>query len=338
MRHKAYLTSFLILFMVTLFISALLSAQEQRQRDMSERHERWKQRKAERDLIFEELSKGVLDYEKVVYKSREGYIDIPAYIFSPVEKNNAAGYPALIWIHGGVHGDLDNRYFPFIQEAVERGYVVICPEYRGSTGYGEEHYDAIDYGGYEVDDCISAVDYMKRHKRFVDTERVALIGWSHGGFITLHGITRNPELFKCGVAIVPVTNLIFRLAYKGPRYQSFYTSQERIGGNTWERREIYKQRSPVYQVDRLELPVLVHLAENDTDVNFEEAEMLVNALKVKKPDLAEIRIYKNPEGGHSFNRLADTETLKPVLTPELRDSWNRIWTFLEWHLRPYEGK
>ena len=71
------------------------------------------------------------------------------------------GHAAMVWVHGGVHGNWGISMFPFVREAVERGYVVICPEYRGSTGYGEAHHNAIDYGGYEMDDAMSAVDYLK---------------------------------------------------------------------------------------------------------------------------------------------------------------------------------
>ena len=60
----------------------------------------------------------------------------------------------MIWVHGGVHGDWGITMFPFVKEAVERGYVVVAPDYRGSTGYGAAHYNAIDYGGKELDDVI----------------------------------------------------------------------------------------------------------------------------------------------------------------------------------------
>ena len=106
--------------------------------------------------------------------------------------------------------------FPFVREAVQRGYVVITPDYRGSTGYGEAHYEAIDYGGKEVDDAISAVDYLKTLP-YVDMDRLGMMGWSHGGFITAHTLFRDEHPFKAGAAIVPVTNLVFRLSYKGPR-------------------------------------------------------------------------------------------------------------------------
>ena len=294
-------------------------------------------RKAVTDSVYAARTAGVMDYAKVSYRSRIGDMDIPAYVFQPLERRGERGHAALIWVHGGVHGNWTETYLPFVREAVERGYVVIAPEYRGSTGYGQEHHDAIDYGGYEVDDVVTAYDYLLEHYPHVDPDRVAIMGWSHGGFIAAHAVFRDEHPFQAAVAIVPVTNLIFRLSYKGPGYQRAFSTQERIRGLPFERRELYVERSPVYQVDRLEVPIMVHLATNDEDVNFVEAEMLVNALRVKKPELAETRIYTDPEGGHSFSRRVDPATLERLDTPEQRDSWNRVWTFLEWNLRPYEG-
>ena len=110
--------------------------------------------------------------------------------------------------------------------------------------------------------------------------------------------------------MVPVTNLVFRLSYKGPRYARHFVTQERIGGPVHERRDIYVDRSPLYHVDKLQTPLLVHVADNDRDVNFEEAQQLVHALEYLKPDLAETRIYRDPPrdrfgGGHRFNRRVD---------------------------------
>jgi dipeptidyl aminopeptidase/acylaminoacyl peptidase len=294
--------------------------------------------KARTDSIFEARSRGVLDYRKITYRSRVGDMDIPAYVYEPLEKRGTRGHAALIWVHGGVHGNWTANYWPFIREAVERGYVVIAPEYRGSTGYGREFHEAIDYGGYEVDDAMTAYDWMVRNLPHVDPDRVAIMGWSHGGYISALAVFREDHPFQAAVAIVPVTNLIFRLSYKGPSYQRFFATQQRIQGLPFERRDIYVERSPVYHVDRLDVPLLVHLATNDDDVNFVEAEMLVHALQVKKPDLAETRIYVDPPGGHSFTRMVNMETLEPIWTAEMRDTWNRTWTFLEWNLRPYEDR
>ena len=306
-----------------------------------DQYERDQLRKRERDRTFRTLSEGVLRMRKTSYASIVDGLDVPVYIFEPLTLRGAGGHPALIWIHGGVHGDLDPLYFPFIREAVERGYVVLAPEYRGSTGYGREYQEAIDYGGYEVEDCLTAIGYMTDRMPWVDTERLGLIGFSHGGFIAMHAVFREQRAFRAAAAIVPVTNLVFRLSYKGPRYAERFVRQKRIGGDVHERRRIYIERSPLYQIDRLQTPLLVHVADNDQDVDYVEAQQLIHALEYKKPHLAETRVYVNPPvdeygDGHTFNRRVDrARGYVRVDSREQRDSWNRIWTFLEWHLQPH---
>jgi dipeptidyl aminopeptidase/acylaminoacyl peptidase len=296
--------------------------------------------KARTDSIFEARSRGVLDYRKVTYRSSVGDMDIPAYVYQPLQKRGPRGHAALIWVHGGVHGNWTETYWPFIREAVERGYVVIAPEYRGSIGYGAAHHNAIDYGGYEVDDNVTAWQWMRDNLPHVDPERVAIMGWSHGGYISILAVTRGNHPFRAAVANVPVTNLFFRLSFKGPGYQRSFATQERIRGLPFEQREIYKARSPYYQVEKLEVPLLVHVATNDRDVDFEEAEPLIYKLNVLKPDLAETKIYVDPDPwgnsvGHAFSRRVDPQTLERVDSPAQIDSWNRTWAFLSEHLRPY---
>ena len=247
------------------------------------------------------------------------------------------GLRDLAAAHGGVHGNWSISYFPFVREAIQRGYVIIAPEYRGSTGYGEAHHMAIDYGGYEIDDVLSAVDYLKTLPH-VNPERLGIMGWSHGGFISLHSVFREKHPFRAAVAMVPVTNLFFRLSYKGPGYQRSFATQERILGLPFEKREIYKERSPIYHVDKLRVPLLVHVATNDEDVNFEEAEQIIDALRSKKPTLSETKVYVTPTPGpasvgHTFNRRTNTQTLQRDDSPEQIDSWNLVWAFWEKHLK-----
>lgn len=287
------------------------------------------------DSIYDAVTRGVVDYKKVTYRSKIGDIDVPAYLYQPLEKRGPKGHAAIIMVHGGVHGNWGASSWPWVEDAVERGYIVIAPDYRGSTGYGKAHHDAIDYGGYEIDDVMTAYEYLVQNLPYVDPARVAIMGWSHGGFIALMSAARENQPFKATVGIVPVTNLIFRLSFKGPGYQRSFSTQQRIGGLPFERREIYKERSPFYQVDKINIPILVHVATNDDDVNFEEAEMLIHKLRATKPELAETKIYIDPPGGHGFSRRVDPQTLEPRHTPEQRDSWNRVWAFLEWNLRPY---
>ncbi len=315
---------------------------ELRRKGSAARYERDIERKKQGDEQIEKLCEGELNYTKISYRSRIGDLDIPAYLFQPLTPRGPKGHPALVWVHGGVHSNFGPSSIPFIRQMIDRGYIVIAPDYRGSTGYGESFMEAIDYGGYEVDDCVSAVDYLKANLPHVDPERIGMIGWSHGGFITLHSLSRDQEgVFKCGFAGVPVTNLVFRLSYKGPSYESNFVKQTRIGGEVHERRDIFIERSPVYHVDKIRVPVMVHVATNDRDVNFVECEMMVYALEYHIPRLAETKIYVDPPGGHSFDRLVNRERTAPLNTAPQRDSWNRIWTFLELNLKPYldgEGK
>jgi dipeptidyl aminopeptidase/acylaminoacyl peptidase len=298
--------------------------------------------KAVTDSIYTARSRGVMSFSKVTYKSSVDGMSIPAYVFAPLQKRGPRGHAAMVWVHGGVHGNWDQNYLPFVKEAVERGYVVIAPDYRGSTGYGKEHHNAIDYGGKELDDVQSALDYLKTLP-YVDMDRVGLMGWSHGGFITANLLFRGETPFKAGAAMVPVTNLIFRLGYKGPGYQRSFSTQADVRGLPFEKRDLYVKRSPYYGVDSLRTPLLVHVATNDTDVNFEEARPLIDALRARKPDLSETKVYVDPTPGpvsvgHTFNRRVNRQTLERDDSPEQRDSWNRTWAFLEEWLRPYEDR
>jgi dipeptidyl aminopeptidase/acylaminoacyl peptidase len=296
----------------------------------------------ETEARYAEASRGVMDFRKVSYRSSAGDMEIPAYLFQPLQTRGPGGHAAMVWVHGGVHGNWGLSMFPFVKEAVQRGYVIICPEYRGSTGYGEKHHNAIDYGGYEIDDVMSAVGYLKTLAH-VDQQRLGIMGWSHGGYITLFSVFRDSTPFKAAASMVPVTNLVFRLSYKGPGYQHNFSTQARIQGLPFEKRSIYIERSPLYHVDKLRVPLLVHVATNDTDVDFVEDQQIVDALRSRKPDLAETKVYVDPtpgpaSGGHTFNRRTNMKTLERDDSPEQRDSWNRVWTFFEWHLRPYEER
>jgi dipeptidyl aminopeptidase/acylaminoacyl peptidase len=299
--------------------------------------------KAKEDARYPAVCKAAaMECTKVTYRSSVGDFDIPAYLFQPLQKRGARGHAAMIWVHGGVHGNWAITYFPFVKEAVQRGYVVIAPEYRGSTGYGEKLHMAIDYGGKEVDDVMSAYGYLKTLPH-VDTDRVGMMGWSHGGYITLLSVFRDQHPFKVAAAIVPVTNLVFRLSYKGPSYQRDFATQEGIQGLPFEKQALYIERSPLYHVDKLRVPLLVHVATNDTDVNYVEDQQIVDALRSRKPDLAETKVYVDPDPGpasvgHTFSRRVNAETLERNDSPAQIDSWNRTWVFFEWVLRPYDDR
>ena len=298
--------------------------------------DRMLQQQAETDRTWRAASAGVMQMEKITYRSRAGDLDIPAFVFEPLKLRGTKGHPALVWVHENIRGHLYEHYIPYIREATARGYIVIAPEYRGSIGYGKNFFDAIDYGGAEVDDVVTAVEVLKAKYPAVDPARIGIIGWSHGGMITLLSIFRNPALFKSAVAMVPVTNLFQRLAWKGVERQHQAIDPSNIyGGLPNDHQDVYKDRSPLYQVDKIQIPVYVGVTRNDQDVNFEEDSQLVDALRARKPFLATTMVYDDPPGGHTFDRRVDPKTWEPENTREQRDSWNRVWTFLDWNLDPY---
>ena len=292
------------------------------------------------DSIWAARAPGNYKYEKTSYKSSADGLDIPVYVFSPL---SGTKHPALVWIHGGVHGDWGpSPYLPFVVEAVKRGYAIVAPDYRGSTGYSEEFYRKIDYGGWEVDDVYSSYDFIKRRPD-MDSTRVGLMGWSHGGFIAAHILFRGKTPFRSAAAIVPVTNLFMRLMDHGPGYARNFAAEERVGGMPFDvtcgpKRDQpcvdeYLRRSPVFHAGNLQVPILVHVATNDCDVFFRENQQMVYTLRALKPELAETKIYENPPWGgggcgHTFSRRA-TANLERDDTPEQIDSWNRTWAFFE---------
>jgi len=304
--------------------------------------ERQIEQKKQTDSILAARAPGAYEFKKITYKSNVDGLEIPGYLFAPLNKRGAHGHAAMVWVHGGVHGDWTQSMLPFVKEAVERGYVIVTPDYRGSTGHGAAFYNAIDYGGKELDDVLTAVDYLKSLS-YVDPDRIGIMGWSHGGFITAHLAMRKETPFKAAAAIVPVTNLVFRLSYKGPGYQRSYSTQPGIAGLPFEKPDEYIKRSQLYHVEDLNIPILVHVATNDQDVNYVEDQQLVWKLRALKPDLAETKVYVDPAPwgasvGHAFSRRVDPKTLERVDSPAQIDSWNRTWVFFEWILRPYEDR
>jgi dipeptidyl aminopeptidase/acylaminoacyl peptidase len=283
------------------------------------------------DRAWRDASDGYMRMEKISYRSGAADLDIPAFVFRPIGDGALSGRPAIVWVHEDVRGHLYEHYIPYIREAIARGYVVIAPEYRGSVGYGEKHFDAIDYGGAEVDDVVTAVDVLRARYPEVDCRRVGIIGWSHGGMIALLSVFRNPSTFRTAAAIVPVSNLIERVERKGiERQLSLIDPSHRVFGTSPQSKpEVYRQRSPLFQVDKLRIPLLVHVVRNDQDVEIDEDMPLVEALRAQKPQLSVTKVYDHPVGGHTFDRRVNHLTWEPENNPEQVDSWKRIWRFLD---------
>jgi len=276
------------------------------------------------DLEFEHQLGSEMIVRKVLYSGADQMI-IPAYLFAP--RDTTTKHPALIMVHGGVHGDFETLYTPKVRSLVARGYVVIAPEYRGSTGYGKSHYDAIDYGGKEVEDVIAARDYLAALVPYADVTRLGILGWSHGGFITLHAIFRRPELFKVAVAHVPVADLPTRMKMHSDAYRKTFADQKSFGGTFQQNPTPYLERSPITHARELKTPLLVHAADNDEDVFIVENHNLRDSMVVAGMDtkgLYHYREWHNPPGGHEFSR---------VDSPQAKESWTESMEFLDKYLR-----
>lgn len=249
---------------------------------------------------------------------------IQTYLFIPKDIDRGRKYPLMVLPHGGVHSNFNTFYAHIIRELVAQQYIVVAPEYRGSTGYGGGYYRAIDYGGLEVEDVNACRDYMIESYDIVDPDRVGIMGWSHGGLITLMNLFDFPADFKVGYAGVPVSDLIARMGYKTQRYRELYSVDYHIGKNAYQDTEEYKRRSPAWQAHKLQTPLLVHTNTNDSDVNVLEVEHLIKTLKAENKDF-EYEIYEDIPGGHTFDRM-DTNTAREVRL--------KVYRFLNQYLKP----
>jgi dipeptidyl aminopeptidase/acylaminoacyl peptidase len=251
-------------------------------------------------------------------------IIIYAYSFLP-RKEAKGKLPLVVLVHGDVHGDLkpeeDGR---IVRELIGQGYAVIAPEYRGSSGYGRDYWELIDYGGLENEDVFAARNWMLENNPNVDPNRVGIIGWSHGGMIALMNIFFYPKAYQAAYAGVPVTDLVARLGYKPAAYKELFSAPFHIGRAPEEDIDEYRRRSPVTYAHKLQTPLLIHAATNDEDVHLLEIERLLDALKAAGKKF-EHRIYTNPPGGHEFNRI-DTRLG--------RESRTDIYKFLARYLKP----
>lgn len=252
---------------------------------------------------------------------------IPAYTFVPRKFASEKKLPLIVLVHGGVHGDFNTFYAHIIRELVDQGYIVIAPEYRGSTGYGAGFHNQIDYGDYENDDVLAGKRWAVENMPQVDADRVGIMGWSHGGMITLMNIFDHAEDYKVAYAGVPVSDLIARMGYKTQSYRNEFAAASHIGKDAADNVAEYRRRSPVWNAQKLKTPLLIHTNTNDEDVNVLEVESLINALKANGKKF-EYKIYENAPGGHTFNRI-DTKLA--------RESREEVYRFLSRHLTPPNG-
>ena len=158
----------------------------------------------------------------------------------------------------------------------------------------------------------------------VDSNRVGILGWSHGGMIALMNIFDHPKAYQVAYAGVPVSDLIARMGYKDEGYRDLFAAPYHIGKSAADNVEEYRRRSPAWNAEKLQTPLLIHTTTNDEDVNVLEVEHLIKSLKAAGKDF-EHKVYTNAPGGHAFNR---------VDTRFARESRQEAYRFLARHLKP----
>ena len=247
-----------------------------------------------------------------------------SYVFIPKDVDTQQKYPLIVLPHSGIHADFSTYYAHIVRELLAQGYVVVSAEYRGSTGYGKDTYENIDYGGLENEDVMVSREYMLENYDFVDKDRVAIIGWSHGGMISLMNILRYPDMFKCAFAGVPVSDLDNRLASHDDSYSAYFTKSYHIGKSIKEDPEEYKRRSPSTYAHLLEKPLLIHTNTIDNDVYVEEVLLMIDSLKANNKEF-QYKVFQNASGGHGFDRIDSKEST------DIRYSVHK---FLEGYLNP----
>lgn len=255
----------------------------------------------------------------VHYPSRADGKPVPATLIVDKDLDKTKKHPAIIWAHGsgsdqnylGWHPGAYRMYYAMHQYLAQQGYVILTPDYRGSSGYSRDWAvgDYMDMGGGETKDVAAGADYLKTLS-YVDPDRIGIWGLSYGGFMTLQAVTTTPTLFRCAIDVAGVGDwatwnsgayTVGRLGTPVTNPEGFYTS------------------APVKHLDKLQRPLMILQGTNDTNVPFWETLTVIDALeKLGKPfDMA---IY--PGEIHFFRRAY-----------VLRDAWIRSEAFFDKYLK-----
>ena len=252
----------------------------------------------------------------VHYPSRDRFT-ISAYVYIPWNLARDGSHPAVVFVHGGPTAQSVNSFNRALQFLVNHGYVVIAPNYRGSTGYGKLFMDAnrFDMGGGDLEDCARAVDFLKE-TGYVDPRKIAIYGGSYGGYLTMAAVTKKPDLWAAGCALFPFVNWFTEVEHEDPQLRQYDLSTM---GDPVKDAARYRDRSPIFFVDQIRAPVLLIAGKNDPRCPPEEAGQVYEAVN-GRGGVCEYRLYDDE--GHGFARREN-----------MFDAYRRVLAFLETHVR-----
>jgi dipeptidyl aminopeptidase/acylaminoacyl peptidase len=234
----------------------------------------------------------------VVIPARDGlklvsYLTLP---FGVAPRN----LPLILYVHGGPWARDDWGFDPFTQWLANRGYAVLQVNFRGSIGFGKAFLNAGDHqlGLAMEDDLIDGVKWAIS-QGIADPKRIAVMGVSGGGYATLRGVSRYPDLFVCGVDLVGPSDLKLLFATMPTQWDAVKTRWVRRVGDVEHNDELNRELSPLYHVDQIRVPMLIGQGANDPRVNIKNSDLIVHALREKKIPVTYV-VY--PDEGHGFAR------------------------------------
>jgi len=263
-------------------------------------------------------SEDMVEPALVHYPSKDGKWNISAFVYMPYNLPRNAQHPAIVYVHGGPTAQTLNSFNRFVQYMANEGYIVIAPNYRGSTGYGKEFQQAnlFDMGGGDLQDVLAAADWIKQ-TGYVDPKKLILMGGSYGGYLTMMGVTKAPDLWAAGVPIVPFVNWFTEIQNEDPVLRQ---SDLATMGDLEKNKALYEDRSPINFVDQIKAPLYLLAGGNDPRCPKEEAQQVVDAVK-KRNGVVEYKVYENE--GHGFAKVENQI-----------DAYKRVADFLKAHVPP----
>jgi dipeptidyl aminopeptidase/acylaminoacyl peptidase len=267
-------------------------------------------------LIGGVRSQDMVEPYLVHYPSKDGKWTISAFVYMPYNLPRNGQHPAIVYVHGGPTSQTMNSFNRFVQYMANQGYIVIAPNYRGSTGYGKEFQQAnlFDMGGGDLQDVLAAADWIKQ-TGYVDPKKLILMGGSYGGYLTMMGVTKAPDLWAAGVPIVPFVNWLTEIQNEDPVLRE---SDLATMGDPEKNKALYEDRSPINFVDQIKAPLYLLAGGNDPRCPKTEAQQVVDAIK-KRGGVVKYKVYENE--GHGFAKVENQI-----------DAYKRVADFLKAHV------
>jgi len=259
----------------------------------------------------------------ITFKSRDGKT-IYGYITLPQAYKAGQQLPLIVNPHGGPQGIRDSWGFnPEAQLFASRGYATLHVNFRISGGYGKEFLKAGfgEIGRKAMDDVEDGIDFVI-DKGWVDKDRVAIYGGSHGGYAVLRGMTKTPDKYRCGVDYVGVSNLNTFMKTIPPYWEKYREIMYKIWYNPTNEKEqeIMNEISPALHVDKIKHPLFVVQGANDPRVNIDEADQIVESLRARGVEVPYMVKYDEGHGfGKEENRLELYKAMMGFFAEHLKD-------------------